>query len=146
MVENRDSSRLVHSEQAKENANTDIVAPMYPSIKYMKEYAAATDKTRPFIMCEYAHAMGNSNGNFQEYWDIINSSPHMQGGFIWDWVDQGIKTHDKEGTPFYAYGGDLGAGHLQHDENSSADGLISTNRIPKPSLVEVKKSISKYFI
>ncbi|RVT79623.1 DUF4981 domain-containing protein [Flavobacterium sufflavum] len=138
-LKNRDASRPVQFEQAKENADTDIVVPMYPTIKYMKEYAAATDKTRPFIMCEYAHAMGNSSGNFQEYWDIINSSPHMQGGFIWDWVDQGIKTKDKNGTPFYAYGGDLGAEKLHHDENSSADGLISTNRIPHPSLVEVKK-------
>ena len=138
-LKNRDASRLVHSEQAKENANTDIVAPMYPTIKYMKEYAAATDKTRPFIMCEYSHAMGNSNGNFQEYFDIINSSPHMQGGFIWDWVDQGIKTKDENGTPFYAYGGDLGGKDLLNDENFCANGLVNAGRIPHPGLAEVKK-------
>ena len=138
-LKNRDTSRPVHSEQAKENANTDIVAPMYPTIKYMKEYAAATDKTRPFIMCEYSHAMGNSNGNFQEYFDIINSSPHMQGGFIWDWVDQGIKTQDENGTPFYAYGGDLGGKDLYNDENFCANGLVNAGRIPHPGLAEVKK-------
>lgn len=138
-LKNRDTSRPVHSEQAKENANTDIVAPMYPTIKYMKEYAAATDKTRPFIMCEYSHAMGNSNGNFQEYFDIINSSPHMQGGFIWDWVDQGIKTQDENGTSFYAYGGDLGGKDLYNDENFCANGLVNAGRIPHPGLAEVKK-------
>ncbi|MES2240205.1 MAG: glycoside hydrolase family 2 TIM barrel-domain containing protein [Bacteroidota bacterium] len=137
-LKNRDTSRPVQFEQAKENADTDIVAPMYPSIKYMKEYAAA-DKKRPFIMCEYAHAMGNSSGNFQEYFDIINSSPHMQGGFIWDWVDQGMKTKDENGKVFYAYGGDLGGKGLQNDENFCANGLISANRVPHPGLAEVKK-------
>ena len=134
----RDHSRPVQFEQARENEDTDIVAPMYPSIKYMKEYAAA-DKPRPFIMCEYSHAMGNSNGNFQEYFDIINSSPHMQGGFIWDWVDQGIKTKDENGTVFYAYGGDLGGKDLQNDDNFCANGLVSANRMPHPGLAEVKK-------
>jgi len=138
-LKNRDASRPIQFEQAKENADTDIVVPMYPTIKYMKEYAAATDKTRPFIMCEYAHAMGNSSGNFQEYWDIINSSPHMQGGFIWDWVDQGIKTKDENGTVYYAYGGDLGGKDLHNDENFCDNGLISANRKPHPGLAEVKK-------
>ncbi|MEO8253671.1 MAG: glycoside hydrolase family 2 TIM barrel-domain containing protein [Flavobacterium sp.] len=137
-LKKRDTSRPVQFEQAKENSDTDIVAPMYPSIAHMKEYAAA-DKPRPYIMCEYAHAMGNSNGNFQEYFDIINSSPHMQGGFIWDWVDQGIKTKDKNGTVFYAYGGDLGGKNLQNDENFCANGLVSANRMPHPGLAEVKK-------
>ncbi|MEL1252268.1 glycoside hydrolase family 2 TIM barrel-domain containing protein [Flavobacterium sp. DGU38] len=133
-----DSTRPVQFEQAGENKNTDIVCPMYPGIKSMKSYAAA-DKKRPYIMCEYAHAMGNSGGNFQEYWDIINSSKHMQGGFIWDWVDQGIKTKNAEGKTFWAYGGDLGAEKLQNDENGCADGVIFSNRTPKPALYEIKK-------
>ena len=133
-----DSTRPVQFEQAGENRNTDIVAPMYPSIKSMKAYADS-DKKRPYIMCEYAHAMGNSSGNFQEYWDIINNSKRMQGGFIWDWVDQGIKTKNEKGVEFWAYGGDLGAAHLQNDENGCADGLIFSNRTPKPALNEVKK-------
>ncbi|MDR7371365.1 glycoside hydrolase family 2 TIM barrel-domain containing protein [Flavobacterium aquidurense] len=133
-----DSTRPVQFEQAGENRNTDIVAPMYPGIKSMKEYANS-DKTRPYIMCEYSHAMGNSNGNFQEYWDIINNSKRMQGGFIWDWVDQGIKTKNDKGVTFWAYGGDLGGEKLHNDENFCSNGLISANRIPHPGLNEVKK-------
>ncbi len=138
-IKERDNSRVVMFEQAGENANTDIVGPMYPAIKSMKSYAAATDKTRPFIMCEYSHAMGNSNGNFQEYWDIIMSSKHMQGGFIWDWVDQGLKTTTTDGRTFWAYGGDLGGYALQNDENFCANGLVSADRRPHPGLYEVKK-------
>ena len=74
-------------------------------------------------MCEYSHSMGNSNGNFQQYWDIIMSSPHMQGGFIWDWVDQGMLTKTSDGRPFYAYGGDLGGYNLWNDENFCANGF-----------------------
>ncbi len=137
-IKKRDNSRLIMFEQAGEDWNTDIVGPMYPSINSMKAYAAA-QKERPYIMCEYSHAMGNSSGNFQEYWDIIHSSKHMQGGFIWDWVDQGIKTKAKDGNTFWAYGGDLGAGHLYNDENFNANGLVSSNRTPHPGLQEVKK-------
>ncbi|RXG26800.1 glycoside hydrolase family 2 TIM barrel-domain containing protein [Leeuwenhoekiella palythoae] len=136
-VKERDDSRLVQFEQANEERNTDVVCPMYPSIDHMKEYAAATDKYRPYIMCEYAHAMGNSSGNFKEYWDIIRSSDQMQGGFIWDWVDQGIKTEDDMGT-YWAYGGDLGGLDFQNDENFCANGLVSSNRTPHPALEEVK--------
>ncbi|GAB2541197.1 beta-galactosidase, LacZ type [Rufibacter soli] len=140
-IKTRDNSRLVMFEQAGEDWNTDIVGPMYPGINSMKSYAAAK-KERPYIMCEYSHAMGNSNGNFQEYWDIINSSKHMQGGFIWDWVDQGIKTKNDKGEVFWAYGGDLGSKHLYNDENFCANGVVSANRTPKPGLNEVKKVYS----
>lgn len=138
-IKQRDGSRPVQFEQAGEDWNTDIVCPMYPSVGNMKKYAADTTKKRPYIMCEYAHAMGNSNGNFQEYFDIIRSSKNMQGGFIWDWVDQGLKTKDASGKPFWAYGGDLGAFHLQNDENGVADGIISSDRTPDPGAYEVKK-------
>lgn len=133
-----DPLRPVMFEQAMENADTDIVAPMYPPISYMKEYAAS-DKARPFIMCEYSHAMGNSNGNFKEYFDIMATSPKMQGGCIWDWVDQGMTTHDANGVEYLAYGGDLGGKDLQNDENFCANGLINANRIPHPGLFEVKQ-------
>jgi beta-galactosidase len=133
-----DSTRPVQFEQAGENRNTDIVAPMYPGIKSMKEYANS-DKQRPYIMCEYSHAMGNSNGNFQEYWDIINNSKRMQGGFIWDWVDQGLKTKNEKGVTFWAYGGDLGGEKLHNDENFCSNGLIGADRVPHPGLMEVKK-------
>jgi beta-galactosidase len=138
-IRERDNSRPVQFEQAGENSNTDIVCPMYPRVRDMKRYADDIKKTRPYIMCEYSHAMGNSNGNFREYWDIINSSKHMQGGFIWDWVDQGLKTKDANGKTFCAYGGDLGGFYLQHDENGVADGLLSSDRTPDPGLYEVKK-------
>ncbi len=137
-IKNRDETRLVLFEQAGENPNTDIVSPMYPGMESMKQYASATDKTRPYIMCEYSHAMGNSNGNFQEYWDIILESKQMQGGFIWDWVDQGLRAEDENGV-FWAYGGDLGSGDLYHDQNFCANGLVSSNRTPHPGILEVKK-------
>lgn len=138
-LKKRDTSRPVQFEQANEHRNTDIVCPMYPPIQYMKKYAADTSKTRPFIMCEYSHVMGNSSGNFQTYFDIIRSSPHMQGGFIWDWVDQGILTDNGFGKKYWAYGGDLGAGHLQNDENFCANGLVAADRSPHPGIFEVKK-------
>jgi beta-galactosidase len=138
-LKQRDPSRPISFEQAGEDVDTDIVAPMYPGIESMRRYAEATDKKRPYIMCEYSHAMGNSNGNFQEYWDLIRKHPHMQGGFIWDWVDQGLATKTNDGRPFFAYGGDFGGYHLQNDENFCANGLVSADRTPHPGLLEVKK-------
>jgi beta-galactosidase len=138
-VKARDNTRPVQFEQAGEDVNTDIVAPMYPSMDAMKQYAAALDKTRPYIMCEYSHAMGNSNGNFQEYWDIIHSDKKMQGGFIWDWVDQGLLATDENGREYFAYGGDLGGLDFQNDENFNANGLVGSDRKPHPALSEVKK-------
>ncbi len=138
-LKQQDNTRFVMFEQADENSNTDIVAPMYPSIKSMNAYASNPAKIRPFIMCEYSHAMGNSNGNFQEYFDVISTNKKMQGGFIWDWVDQGLKTKTQDGRTFWAYGGDLGAENLQHDQNFCANGLVSANRIVHPALNEVKK-------
>ncbi|WP_188548773.1 glycoside hydrolase family 2 TIM barrel-domain containing protein [Hymenobacter qilianensis] len=138
-LKQRDPSRPIMFEQAGEDVNTDIVSPMYPSMNSMKKYAEATDKTRPYIMCEYSHAMGNSSGNFQEYWDLIRSKPHLQGGFIWDWVDQGLQTQTPDGRPFFAYGGDLGGYYLQNDENFCANGLVAADRTPHPGLYEVKK-------
>jgi beta-galactosidase len=90
-------------------------------------------------MCEYAHAMGNSTGNFQEYFDIIASAPHLQGGFIWDWVDQGIAARDDSGREYWAYGGDIGGYQYTHDQNFCANGLVTPDRKPHPGLYEVKK-------
>jgi len=149
-MKERDSTRPVQFEQAGEDWDTDIVSPMYPGIKDMKAYAAAK-KERPYIMCEYSHAMGNSNGNFQEYWDIIASSKHMQGGFIWDWVDQGMRFNTADGRVYWGYGGDPGTYNLHttlengesfyinNDENFCANGLVAANRTPHPGLFEVKK-------
>ena len=138
-IKERDNTRLVQFEQAGELENTDIVCPMYPGIKYMKEYAGRAHVKRPFIMCEYAHAMGNSSGNFQEYWDIIHNSKNMQGGFIWDWVDQGFQMTDEAGRKYWAYGGDMGSQNYTNDENFNHNGLVWPDRTPHPGAFEVKK-------
>ncbi len=139
-VKSRDTSRPVQFEQAYQHCtNTDIVCHMYPSIENMKEYASRKEVTRPYIMCEYAHAMGNSTGNFQEYFDIIRSAPHMQGGFIWDWVEQGLLTADENGKPYWAYGGDFVADKYKNDENFCCNGLVQPDRTAHPGLMEVKK-------
>ncbi len=134
-----DPSRPVMFEQAGEQENTDIVAPMYPGMSHMKSYANDHSKNRPFIMCEYAHAMGNSTGNFEAYWDIIRAGKNMQGGCIWDWVDQGLAATDESGRAFWAYGGHLGGYKYTHDENFCANGLVGSDRNPHPGLYEVKK-------
>jgi beta-galactosidase len=135
-----DSSRPVQYEQAHGGANTDIVCPMYARMKNMEEYAKKIPApTKPYIQCEYAHSMGNSTGNLQDYWDLIEKYPVLQGGFIWDWVDQGILTKDSAGTKFWAYGGDLGGDTLATDGNFCCNGLIHPNRTVKPTLIEVGK-------
>ncbi|GAB3427277.1 beta-galactosidase, LacZ type [Niabella aquatica] len=138
-LKQEDRTRPVMFEQAGENSNTDIVSPMYPDIDDMKKYARDKTQKRPYIMCEYAHAMGNSSGNFQEYFDIISTSDHMQGGFIWDWADQGIKSKTVDGKVYWAYGGDLGSGHLHNDENFCGNGLVASDRSCHPAIYEVKK-------
>lgn len=138
-IKERDKTRLVQTEQAGEAANTDIVAPMYPRIHDMENYARRESVNRPYIMCEYAHAMGNSSGNFQKYWDIIRGSKNMQGGFIWDWVDQGFKVKDDAGREYWAYGGDMGGQNYTHDENFCHNGIVWPDRKPKPGAFEVKK-------
>lgn len=133
-----DSSRPVQYEQAHGGANTDIVCPMYARMKNMEDYAKGKP-TKPYIQCEYAHAMGNSVGNLQDYWDLIEKYPSLQGGFIWDWVDQGILTKDSAGNEFWAYGGDLGGDTLATDGNFCNNGIINPDRTIKPTLIEVGK-------
>lgn len=138
-VKQRDDTRVVMFEQAGENRNTDIICPMYPSVGMMRDFAARKDADRPYIMCEFSHAMGNSSGNFQEYFNIMAANPHMQGGFIWDWVDQGLEVEDLDGRKYWAYGGDLGGYRYTHDENFCMNGLVGPDRMPHPALEEVKK-------
>jgi len=133
-----DPSRPVQFEQAFEDWNTDIVCHMYPTPVNMAAYAKS-GKTRPYIMCEYSHAMGNSNGNFKEYWDLIYSSPNMQGGFIWDWMDQGFKMKEPDGRVYWTYNGKMGSHIWPMDENGGGDGLISANGEPDPATQEIKK-------
>jgi beta-galactosidase len=153
----RDDSRPVMSEQAGVQYNTDIITPMYPLVPDMEKCAKdptqkhvptsfsspypgqENPKPRPVILCEYAHAMGNSVGNFKKYWDVIRSSDNLQGGCIWDWVDQGVRTQTADGRTFYAYGGDFGAQDRYSDYNFVCNGLIAADRTPHPGLYEVKK-------
>ena len=131
------SSRPVQYERALYDRNTDIVAIMYPSAGYLASYAREP-QTRPFIMCEYAHAMGNSCGGLSNYWDTIYKYPQLQGGCIWDWVDQGLLTKDAQGREFYAYGGDFGE-NMPSDGNFCINGLVDPDRKPHPQLAEVRK-------
>ncbi|MEO1057645.1 MAG: glycoside hydrolase family 2 TIM barrel-domain containing protein [Actinomycetota bacterium] len=134
-----DPSRPLHYEPAVFHTNwvdgglpaTDLVCPMYPTI----ESIAAYDGPRPLIMCEYSHAMGNSNGSLADYWDAIDASPHLQGGFIWEWKDHGILTRLPNGKRGFAYGGQFG--EEIHDGNFVADGLMSADLQPHPAMQEV---------
>lgn len=118
--------------------NTDIIVPQYPSPATF-ERIGSNKTDRPFIPSEYAHAMGNSTGNFADYWEIIEKYENLQGGFIWDWVDQSIwKTNDK-GQRFYAYGGDYGKG-MPTDNSFLNNGIVFPDRKPQPALYEVKKA------
>ena len=133
----KDSTRPVQYERALYDRNTDIVAIMYPSADYLARYAREP-QTRPYIMCEYAHAMGNSCGGLSNYWDTIYQYPQLQGGCIWDWVDQGLLTKDAQGREFYAYGGDFGE-NMPSDGNFCINGLVGPDRKPHPQLAEVRK-------
>lgn len=137
-VKQRDTSRPVQYEQSFEEANTDIVCPMYPTIEHLEAYAQKNPE-RPLIMCEYAHAMGNSLGNFSDYWEIINKYKVLQGGFIWDWHDQGLVAKTDSGETYWAYGGDFGPTDVPSDNNFCVNGLLFPDRMPHPHLWEAKK-------
>ncbi|MEI6683857.1 MAG: glycoside hydrolase family 2 TIM barrel-domain containing protein [Bacteroidota bacterium] len=137
-VKNRDKSRPVWYERAEQGANTDIFCPMYYTPSDLKWYGYAR-QLRPLIMCEYAHAMGNSTGNFREYWDEIERYPQLQGGCIWDWVDQGLYAKDKNGKEFWTFGGDYGPKNVPSDGNFQCNGLVAPDRRPHPGYWEVKK-------
>jgi beta-galactosidase len=137
-IKKRDQTRPVQYERAGLDRNTDIFCPMYMPASQMEDYGKK-NTGRPLIQCEYAHAMGNSTGDLQDYWDIIERYPKLQGGFIWDWVDQGIAQYDNKGRKYWAYGGDFGPVNVPSDNNFCANGLVSPDRQPHPALYEVKK-------
>ncbi len=119
------------------NLATDLYSTMYPSVDHIIAYAQDPANNRPLIMCEYAHSMGNSTGNLQEYWQAVETYSGLQGGFIWDWVDQGLLKIDRQGRPYWAYGGDFG--DEVNDLNFCINGLIWPDRTPHPALAECKK-------
>ena len=116
---------------------TDLICPMYPAIADIIRWAKTTKDTRPLIMCEYSHAMGNSNGCLGEYYDAFEKYHGLQGGFIWEWVDHGIRRTDEKGRPFWVYGGDFG--DEPNDSNFVCDGLVWPDRTPHPGILEFKK-------
>ncbi|MCD4772359.1 MAG: DUF4981 domain-containing protein [Bacteroidales bacterium] len=133
-----DSSRPVHYERALMNSHVDIYSPMYAGIGYLEWYAK-NHTDRPLILCEYAHAMGNSTGNLQDYWDVIEKYDVLQGGSIWDWVDQGLAETDTDGNKYWAYGGDYGPEDVPSSSNFCMNGIVSPDRTPHPAMWEVKK-------
>ena len=134
-IKAEDKSRPVQYEQAGTNEFTDIYCPMYENYEDCEEYAKG-DIDKPLIQCEYAHAMGNSQGGFKEYWDLVRKYPKFQGGFIWDFVDQAVRWHTKDGREFYGYGGDFNP-YDASDNNFNNNGLISPDRVPNPHAYEV---------
>ena len=147
-AKDRDPTRPVVYEPVYRQPITDVVAPMYHQVPQILEFADAGD-SRPLILIEYAHAMGNSLGNLQDYWDTIESRPNLQGGFIWDWVDQAFREtagddprltgveNLPDGTPFWVYGGDYG--EADHDSTFANNGLVRGDRTPHPHFWELKK-------
>ena len=134
-IKAEDQSRAVQYEQARTNEYTDIYCPMYLPYDRCEEYCKG-DIDKPLIQCEYAHAMGNSQGGFKEYWDLVRKYPKYQGGFIWDFVDQSARWFTKDGKEFYGYGGDFNR-YDASDNNFQDNGLISPDRVPNPHAYEV---------
>jgi beta-galactosidase len=135
-----DASRPLHYEGAirfdwtSDQTASDLTCPMYPSIDSIVAHARSGAQRHPLIMCEYSHAMGNSNGTLAEYWDAIETTPGLQGGFIWEWWDHGLVQQLPDGRERWAYGGDFG--DTPNDGNFCADGLVWPDRRPKPALWE----------
>ena len=143
-----DPSRTIHYEGASHNAyynkidnlnmaTTDFIAPMYAAVDACIDWVKNQKDPRPFILCEYSHAMGNSNGNLKEYFEVFEKYHGLQGGFVWEWIDHGIKQVDENGTEYWAYGGDFG--DEPNDSNFCADGLVWPDRTPHPAMFEYKK-------
>ncbi len=146
-----DSSRPVHYERATGGPNTDILCPQYPGSNWIASFGGKV-QPKPLIISEYAHAMGNSTGNFFRLWDEIRKAPQAQGGFIWDWVDQAFLTDvPNAGDPpmtvtYWAYGGDFGPAGVPSDDNFCCNGVISADRKPHPGMTEIKKEYQNIWV
>ncbi|MDY1036752.1 beta-galactosidase [Lelliottia sp. CFBP8978] len=149
-VKSTDPTRPVQYEGGGANSvATDIVCPMYARVDQdqpfpavpkwsIKKWIGMPDETRPLILCEYAHAMGNSFGGFAKYWQAFRQYPRLQGGFVWDWVDQALTKRDENGQPFWAYGGDFG--DKPNDRQFCLNGLVFPDRTPHPALFEAQRA------
>ena len=144
-IHERDPSRPVHYERAEDRDHVDVFAPMYPGVKWLEKWSEKTHG-RPLIMCEYMHAMGNSLGGMAEYWELIRKEPQLQGGCIWDWVDQGLKKISEKGETYFAYGGDYGPPNTPSDGNFLINGLVQPDRKPNPHFFEAKKAYQNFLV
>ncbi len=137
-IKARDLSRPVHYERALMGDNTDIFCPQYPSVKSLEKYASKR-QTKTMISSEYSHAMGNSNGNLVDWWEVVykKENEQLQGGYIWDWIDQALVKETDDSTEFWAYGGDYGE-NMPSDNNFVCNGIISADYTPHPAMWEVK--------
>jgi beta-galactosidase len=148
-VRGADPSRPLHYEGAISNLApdgweggqraTDVVCPMYPQIKDIIRWSKESKDWRPMILCEYSHTMGNSNGSLSDYWAAFEKYPGLQGGYIWEWIDHGIKQVSADGQSYWAYGGDFG--DVPNDANFCTDGIIWPDRMPHPALYEFKQLV-----
>ena len=136
-IKAEDPTRPVHYERAEGNDFTDIMCPMYADYARCEKYVTS-NPTKPLIQCEYAHAMGNSMGGFKEYWDLIRKYPHYQGGFIWDFVDQGLAKYEADGKVSFYYGGDFN-NYDATDNSFNNNGIIAADRTPQAHAWEVKR-------
>ena len=143
-VKGRDTSRLLHYEGATGWGHSeldwsmlDVYSQMYPSIDTMKDNLEKDAvKGKPYVLCEYCHAMGNGPGDLADYWDLFETDDRYAGGFIWEWTDHAVKAKTADGTTYYAYGGD--SGEYPHDGNFCMDGLVYPDRTPHTGLLEAK--------
>lgn len=132
-----DPTRLIHYEEDRDASIADVYSTMYTRHHALEMLGKDNTKAKPHIVCEYAHAMGNGPGGLKEYWEIYEKYPRLQGGFIWEWIDHGLKKTDENGREYYTYGGDYG-----DYPNSGAfccDGLVQADRRPTPAILQVKK-------
>ncbi len=138
-----DSTRLIHYEGDYDAAISDVYSSMYPNTERIEQRAMRNEE-KPFILCEYCHAMGNGPGALKEHMDLMKKYKRFQGGFIWEWIDHGIESFDENGNIFYKYGGDYG--EWPNNGNFCMDGMVFPWREPSPSLLEYKKVISPVII
>lgn len=135
----KDPTRLVHYEGDSGAKAVDVFSTMYTPLDKLVELGSMKDAKKPHILCEYAHAMGNGPGGLKEYWDVFYRYRRLQGGFVWEWMDHGIKKHTQDERVYFAYGGDFG--DEPNDGNFCIDGLVQPDRTPTPGLIEYKKVI-----
>ena len=144
-IKAQDPTRPVHFERAILGDNTDLYAEMYITPESTERYAADPNMKKPLIHCEYAHAMGNSCGVMKDYWDLVRKYPKYQGGFIWDFVDQGLRGKDAQGNMIYNYGGDFND-YDPSDNNFNCNGFISPDRKPNPEAYEVAYYYQNFWV